>query len=122
MYFHLLTCGGMMLKAGKECRAASNFSSLSAIVAALSSTVISRLHFTWLNSSREPTLAPLLKINSPRNHYSYYRSMLDTVASTDAACTPYAGPFLKMMAAVHDQHADHHRQTAENLAGPRKSL
>ncbi|KZV69753.1 ras GEF [Peniophora sp. CONT] len=94
------------IRVADKCRAANNFSSLSAIVAALSSTVISRLHFTWLNASRESVLTPLLKFNSPGSNYSYYRSVLDNVASTDAACIPYAGPFLKMMVYAQDQHAD----------------
>jgi len=91
------------VRVAEKLRQLNNFSSLSAIVAALSSTVISRLHFTWLNASREASLTSLLKVNEPGGNYSYYRQLLDAV---DGPCVPYAGPFLKMIVYAQDQHPD----------------
>ncbi|KAI0035127.1 ras guanine nucleotide exchange factor domain-containing protein [Vararia minispora EC-137] len=91
------------IRVAEKCRQLNNFSSLSAIVAALSSSVITRLHFTWLNASRESILTSLLKINEPGGNYSYYRSVLDAV---EGPCVPYAGPFLKMIVYAQDQHPD----------------
>ncbi|KAI0068002.1 ras GEF [Artomyces pyxidatus] len=91
------------IRVAEKCRSLNNFSSLSSIVAALSSTVISRLHFTWLNSGRESALEPLLKFNAPAGNYSYYRGVLDTV---EGPCVPYVGPFLKSIVYAQDQHAD----------------
>ncbi|KAI0050629.1 ras GEF [Auriscalpium vulgare] len=91
------------IRVAEKCRTLNNFSSMSAIVAALSSTVVSRLHFTWLNSGRESSLEPLLKFNAPGGNYSYYRGVLEAV---DGPCVPFAGPFLKSIVYAQDQHAD----------------
>jgi son of sevenless len=87
----------------KKCRSLNNFSSMSSIVAALSSVVISRLHFTWVSSNREHALEPLRKIIHPASNYGYYRSILDGV---EGPCIPFAGPFLKSIVYAQEQHAD----------------
>ena len=76
---------------------------MSSIVAALSSVVISRLHFTWVNSNREHALEPLRKIIHPASNYGYYRSILDAV---EGPCIPFSGPFLRSIVYAQEQHAD----------------
>jgi len=91
------------IRVAEKCKSLNNFSSMSSIVAALSSVLISRLHFTWVNASRESTLEPLRKIIHPASNYGYYRSILDTV---EGPCIPFAGPFLKNIIYAQEQHAD----------------
>jgi len=91
------------IRVAEKCRSLNNFSSMSSIVAALSSVVISRLHFTWVNSSREHTLDPLRKIIHPASNYAYYRSILDSI---EGSCIPFVGPFLKSIVYAQEQHAD----------------
>ena len=76
---------------------------MSSIVAALSSVLISRLHFTWVSSSRESALEPLRKIIHPASNYHHYRSILEAV---DGPCVPFIGPFLKCIIYAQEQHAD----------------
>lgn len=76
---------------------------MSSIVAALSSVLISRLHFTWVTASREYILEPLRKIIHPASNYGYYRSVLEAV---EGPCIPFVGPFLKNIVYTQDQHAD----------------
>jgi son of sevenless len=87
----------------QKCRTLNNFSSMSSIVAALQSVLISRLHFTWLNSSRETYLKPLRKVIHPASNYAYYRSILDAV---EGPCVPFVGPFMKNMTYAQEQHED----------------
>jgi len=87
----------------QKCRSLNNLSSMSSIVAALSSVLISRLHFTWLNSSRESSLEPLRKVIHPASNYGYYRGILEAV---DGPCVPFVGPFLKNIVYAQEQHAD----------------
>jgi son of sevenless-like protein len=87
----------------QKCRSLNNFSSMSSIVAALSSVFISRLHFTWLNSNKESSLEPLRKVIHPASNYGYYRSILEAI---EGPCVPFVGPFLKNIVSAQDQHAD----------------
>ncbi len=87
----------------QKCRFLNNFSSMSSIVAALSSVLISRLHFTWLNSSRESSLEPLRKVIHPASNYGYYRGILGAI---EGPCVPFVGPFLKNIVYAQEQHAD----------------
>jgi len=91
------------IRVAEKCRSLNNFSSLSSIVAALSSTLISRLHFTWVNSSREHALEPLRKMIHPASNYGQYRSILDAI---EGPCIPFVGPFLKSIVYAQEQHAD----------------
>jgi son of sevenless-like protein len=91
------------IRVAEKCRSLNNFSSMSSIVAALSSILISRLHFTWVNSSRENALEPLRKIIHPASNYGYYRNILEAV---DGPCVPFVGPFLKSIIYAQEQHAD----------------
>lgn len=76
---------------------------MSSIVAALSSVLISRLHFTWVNASREHAVDPLRKIIHPASNYGYYRGILESV---EGPCVPFVGPFLKNIIYAQEQHAD----------------
>lgn len=87
----------------QKCRSLNNFSSMTSIVAALQSVLISRLHFTWLNSSRESSLEPLRKVIHPAYNYAYYRNILDAV---ECPCVPFIGPFMKNMIHAQEQHED----------------
>ncbi len=87
----------------QKCRCLNNYSSMSSIVAALSSVLISRLHFTWVNSNREHALEPLRRIIHPASNYGYYRSILDAI---EGPCIPFVGPFLKSIVYAQEQHAD----------------
>lgn len=77
---------------------------MTSIVAALSSSVISRLHFTWVHTARESHLESLLKFNVPAGNYSYYRSVLDRV---DGPCVPFIGMYVKNMLHIDAEHGDH---------------
>lgn len=76
---------------------------MSSIVAALSSVLISRLHFTWLNSSKETSLEPLRKVIHPASNYGHYRGILEAI---EGPCVPFVGPFLKNIVFAQEQHAD----------------
>ncbi|KAI9511742.1 ras guanine nucleotide exchange factor domain-containing protein [Russula earlei] len=91
------------IRVAEKCRTLNNFSSMSSIVAALSSVLISRLHFTWVNSNKEHALEPLRKIIHPASNYRYYRDILSTI---DGPCIPFVSPFLKNIVYAQEQHAD----------------
>lgn len=91
------------IRVAEKCRSLNNFSSMSSIVAALSSVLVSRLHFTWVNASREHAVDPLRKIIHPASNYGYYRSILEAV---EGPCVPFVGPFLKNIIYAQEQHAD----------------
>jgi son of sevenless-like protein len=76
---------------------------MSSIVAALSSVLISRLHFTWLNSNKELSLEPLRKVIHPASNYGHYRGILEAI---EGPCVPFVGPFLKNIVYAQEQHAD----------------
>jgi son of sevenless-like protein len=91
------------VRVAEKCRSLNNFSSMSSVVAALSSVLISRLHFTWVNANREHAVDPLRKIIHPASNYGYYRSILEAV---EGPCVPFVGPFLKNIIYAQEQHAD----------------
>ena len=64
---------------------------MSALITALSSTVITRLHLTWAHVSRRSVLDGLLKYNEPTGGFSGYRSLLQTV---EGPCVPFITMFL----------------------------
>ncbi|KAA1471413.1 ras GEF [Dentipellis sp. KUC8613] len=91
------------IRVAEKCKALHNYSSMSAIVAGLSSVAVSRLHFTWLHSGREARLEPLVKYNAPAGNYSFLRAELEAV---DGPCVPFLGMYLKSMVYISDQHSD----------------
>jgi son of sevenless-like protein len=88
------------IKVAEKCRACNNFSSMSAIVAGLASTVISRLHLTWAHVSRVNHLDALTKLAEPANNFSAWRSLL---AAVDGPCVPFIGMYLTDIVHINDQ-------------------
>jgi son of sevenless-like protein len=74
-----------------------------AIVAGLSSPVLSRLHLTWAHVSRTSQFDVLAKLLEPSGNFSAYRS---TLATIDGPCIPFIGMFLSDLVHTHDQHPD----------------
>ncbi|XP_048193332.1 ral guanine nucleotide dissociation stimulator-like, partial [Perognathus longimembris pacificus] len=66
------------IQAAEGCRVLRNFSSLHAIMSALQSRAISRLHRSWQQVSRKDllTFQKLAEITSPENNYSKSRELL----------------------------------------------
>ncbi|TFK56485.1 ras GEF [Heliocybe sulcata] len=91
------------IRVAEKSRALNNLSSLSALVAALSSTVISRLHLTWAHVSRGSHLEPLAKLIEPTGNFSAYRGI---IASAEGPCIPFVGMYLSDLVHIGDQHPD----------------
>ena len=83
-------CYGLRIFSQK-CRLLNNFSSMAAIVTALSSTVLTQLHMTWAHVSRKSTLEALLRYNEPTGGFSGYRSLLQQV---EGSCVPFITMYL----------------------------
>ena len=77
---------------------------MSAIVTALSSTVISRLHLTWAHAGRRSQLEGLLKYNDPSGGFGRYRALLRSV---EGPCVPFIVMFLTDIVHIQNQIPDH---------------
>lgn len=88
----------------QKCRLLNNFASMSAIVTALSSTVVSRLHLTWAHAGRKSQLEALLKYNAPSGGFGGYRALLQSV---EGPCVPFIMMFLTDIVHIQDQIPDH---------------
>ena len=84
----------------QRCRAINNISSMSAIITALSSTVITALQLTWAHTSRKPALDALLRHSEPTGGFAGYRILLQ---QTEGPCVPFITMFLTEMAHIQDQ-------------------
>ncbi|KAF8641186.1 hypothetical protein AX17_000821 [Amanita inopinata Kibby_2008] len=91
------------IKVGEKCRYLNNFSSMSAIIGALSSTVITQLHSTWAHVRRNGILQSLLKHNDPAGGFSGYRNLLSNI---EGPCIPFIGMYLTDIAHIQDQYPD----------------
>lgn len=76
---------------------------MSAIVAGLASTVVSRLHLTWAHVGRAAHLDPLTKLADPAGNFSQWRSLL---ASIEGPCVPFIGMYLTDIVHINDQYPD----------------
>jgi son of sevenless-like protein len=76
---------------------------MSAVINALSSTVISSLTLTWAYVGRKSTLDGLLRHNEPTGGFSGYRNLLQNV---DGPCVPFIGMYLTDLVHVQDQFSD----------------
>jgi son of sevenless-like protein len=76
---------------------------MSALINALSSTVITRLHLTWAQVGRKSNLDALLKYNEPTGGFSGYRSLLLNV---EGSCVPFIGMYLTDIVHIQDQFSD----------------
>ncbi|CAL1694311.1 unnamed protein product [Somion occarium] len=99
------------VKVAEKCRTMNNFASLSAIVTALSSVVITRLSLTWAYVGRASHLDSLTKCNDPSGNFSAYRILQQAV---DGACVPFVGMYLTDIIHINDQHLDNTFITANN--------
>lgn len=65
---------------------------MSALVAALASTVIIRLQLTWGHVGRASHMEPLTRLTDPSGNFAAYRSFYSTV---DTSCVPFIGKCLE---------------------------
>ena len=79
---------------------------MSAIITALSSTVISRLHLTWAHVGRKSTYEALSRYNEPTGNFSGYRSLMRDV---EGSCIPFVIMYLTDLVHIHDQYVDDER-------------
>jgi son of sevenless-like protein len=89
---------------------------MSALINALSSTAITRLHLTWAHVGKKSNLDTLLKYNEPTGGFSGYRNLLQTA---EGPCVPFIGMFLTDIVHIQDQFGDNTSPTAAN---PENSL
>jgi son of sevenless-like protein len=76
---------------------------MSALLSALSSTALTRLHLTWAHTGRRSTLDNLLKYNDPTGGFAGYRGLIQ---SAEGPCLPFIGMFLTDIVHTNDQLAD----------------
>jgi len=88
------------IKVAEKCRLLNNFSSMSAIIIALSSTVITRLHLTWAHVGRKSNLDALLRHNEPTGGFAGYRALLQ---QAEGSCVPFITMFLTDIIHVQEQ-------------------
>ncbi|KAF7337603.1 hypothetical protein MSAN_02233600 [Mycena sanguinolenta] len=91
------------IKVAEKCRNLNNFASMSAVINALSSTVISRLHLTWAHVGRRSILDALIKFNDPSGGFSRYRELLN---NAEGPCVPFIGMYLTDIVHISDQFSD----------------
>jgi len=75
----------------------NNYSSMSAIVAALTSQVIAKLQLTWAHVNKTSHVDPLVKLSEPTNNFATYRHLF---SSANGPCLPYIGIYLSDMVKV----------------------
>ncbi|KAI0756519.1 ras GEF [Daedaleopsis nitida] len=79
------------VKIAEKCKSMHNYASMHALVFALSSPLISRLHLTWAHVNRRVQLEQLAKYHEPTGNFSAYRLFQ---RSADGPCIPYVGMYL----------------------------
>ncbi|KAG6810911.1 hypothetical protein H0H92_009841 [Tricholoma furcatifolium] len=93
------------VKVAEKCKALNNFASMSAIIVALSSTVISRLHLTWAHVGRKNVFDALLKHNEPTGGFAGYRNLVQSV-EPESACVPFISMYLTDLVHIQDLYND----------------
>ncbi|KAI8981176.1 ras GEF [Trametes punicea] len=91
------------IKVAEKCKTLHNYASMYAIVDALSSPVVSRLHLTWLHVGRRSQHEQLAKFHDPRGNFSAYRISQRTV---EGPCIPFIGMYLADMQLANTQGPD----------------
>ncbi|RDB29470.1 Cell division control protein 25 [Hypsizygus marmoreus] len=91
------------IKVAEKCKIMNNFASMSAVINALSSTVVTRLHLTWAHVGRKSNLETLLRHNEPTGGFSGYRNLLSNV---EGSCVPFVGMYLTDIAHIRDHFSD----------------
>lgn len=82
---------GQLINNSQKCRQINNISSTCSIVAALSSSVIERLHLTWARVERKGQLVPLQNLAQPACNFRECREFLKIV---EKPCIPFIGEAL----------------------------
>ncbi|KAK7465269.1 hypothetical protein VKT23_005248 [Stygiomarasmius scandens] len=91
------------IKVAEKCRNMNNFASMSAIINALSSTVVARLHLTWAHVGRKNNLDTLLRYNKPTGGFSGYRKLQ---LQAEGPCVPFVGMYMTDIVHIKDQFSD----------------
>lgn len=76
---------------------------MSAVINALSSTVITRLHLTWAHVGRKSNLDALLKHNEPTGGFAGYRGLQ---LNAEGPCVPFVGMYLTDIVHIKDQFSE----------------
>lgn len=85
-----------------------NYSSMSAIVTALSSTVIAKLYLTWAHvgpARRASHLEPLAKLNDPSGGFMAFRQTQQAL-EPKTPCVPFVGMYLTDILHINDHYGD----------------
>lgn len=93
----------VLTRLSQKCRQLNNFSSMSAIVAALSSSVLSRLHLTWALVTRGNYLQALTRLTESTGNFQAQRALYQ---SLEGSCVPFVGMYLTDIVHVNDQLKD----------------
>ncbi|KAK0466321.1 ras guanine nucleotide exchange factor domain-containing protein [Desarmillaria tabescens] len=93
----------LWIKVAEKCRNMNNFASMSALITALSSVVITRLHLTWAHVGRKTNLDALLKYNEPSGGFAAFRNLQ---SNAEGPCVPFVGMYLTDIAHTKDQFED----------------
>ncbi|KAG6878166.1 hypothetical protein C0993_011239 [Termitomyces sp. T159_Od127] len=91
------------IKVAEKCKLMNNFASMSAVINALSSTVITRLHLTWAHVGRKHILDGLLRHNEPNGGFAGYRNLLQNV---EGPCVPFIIMYLTDLVHIQDAFGD----------------
>ncbi|KAG6851349.1 hypothetical protein H0H93_005747 [Arthromyces matolae] len=93
----------LWIKVAEKCKTMNNFASMSAIITALSSTVITRLHLTWAHVGRKNVYDSLVKHNEPLGGFAGYRNLLQNV---EGPCVPFISMYLTDLVHIQDHFGD----------------
>ncbi|KAH9858290.1 ras GEF [Lenzites betulinus] len=91
------------IKVAEKCKSLHNYAATYAIIDALSSPVISRLHFTWALTGRRSHFEQLAKFHNATGSFSAYRLAQRTV---DGPCVPFIAMHLTDMQLANTQAPD----------------
>ncbi|KAI0673621.1 ras GEF [Trametes maxima] len=91
------------IKVAEKCKVLHNYASMYAIVDALSSAVISRLHLTWAHVGRRSQLEQLAKYHEPTGNFSAYRL---SQRAAEGPCIPLVSMYLADMQLANTQAPD----------------
>ncbi|KAF8504290.1 ras GEF [Hysterangium stoloniferum] len=87
----------MWIKVAEKCRLFNNYSSMTAIIAALTSQVITKLQLTWAHVHRSSHIEPLMKLFEPTSNFNTYRNLFNDLGNASLPCLPYIGIYLSDM-------------------------
>ncbi|TBU50019.1 ras GEF [Dichomitus squalens] len=93
----------LWIKVAEKCKSLHNYASMHAIVTALSSPVVNRLHLTWAHVNKRAQLEQLAKYHEAAGNFSAYRLFQRSV---EGPCIPYIGMYLTDMQLANEQYQD----------------